>query len=90
MNDYCFTTAPAQTAVCSVEVPGDSKPPPAQLWVNVAADGSVANFRFRGTRPTNGRFLAGINREIRKATFTPAQKNGRAVESWMRVTCRAR
>jgi len=90
MNDYCFTTAPAQTAVCSVEVPGDSKPPPAQLWVNVAADGSVANFRFRGTRPTNGRFLAGINQQIRKATFTPAQKNGRAVESWMRVTCRAR
>ena len=90
MNNNCFTTAPAQTAVCSVEVPGDDRPPPAQLWVNVAADGSVANLRWRGDRPANGRFQAGITRQIRTATFTPAQKNGRAVESWMRVTCRAR
>ncbi len=90
MNDYCFTTPPAQRAVCSVEVPGDTKPPLAQLWVNVAADGSVVNFRFRGDRPANARFMTGITRQIPNAKFTPAQKNGQAVESWMRVTCRAR
>ena len=84
------TSAPAQTAVCSVEMPGDDKPPLAQLWVNVAADGSVANLRFRGSRPANARFASLITQQIRNATFTPAQKNGQAVESWMRVTCRSR
>ena len=90
MNDFCFTTPPEQTAVCAVQVPSANSLQPAQLWVNVAVDGSVKAFRFRGDRPANGRFLAGINRQIRSSTFTPAQKGGQAVEGWMRVTCLGR
>ncbi len=89
MNNFCFDTAASANQACVIPLQGADKPQPAQLWVSLEDDGSVATFRFT-QRPTNPRFGAAIQRYLRSGTFTPASKGGQPVASWLRLTCRAR
>jgi hypothetical protein len=89
MNDFCYDQAASASRGCLIPIDGDEKPN-TRIWINVGADGSLLNQRFVGDRPSNTRFVIGIQRFVQDLTFTPATKNGQAVESWLRLGCRAR
>jgi len=88
----CFDTPPKANGVPLIPLPedlrGQARPAPATLYIKVLADGSVSGTDW-GSDPT--RFALFAQRWAReRMTYTPATKNGRPVDAWVKVTFMAR
>ena len=92
-GNRCFDAAPRPLAAPMVPVGQDiaaQQPRPVVLWVKVNADGSAGEIKWARQSNVQAFSLRAARFAIEQMTYSPAQKDGQAVEGWVRLGLRAR
>jgi hypothetical protein len=92
LNNACFDEGPRSDPPGPVHIihhPSIQQRVTTAYWVQVGADGSQRNWRStaRQRTPFDVRAVRWIQQSL---TFSPAQKDGRAVAGWVLVTIQGR
>ncbi len=82
----CFETPPVTAEPAVVVLPAGVKvvPPPATLWLRIESDGRVD--RIIPASKTDLRFARQAAQVAKRMPFQPAQKLGKPVAAWVRLT----
>ncbi len=89
----CFDTGPRATAAPLVPVPQEvfaQNPSPVVLWVKVLADGTAETIKWVRQSSVQQFTVQAARFATRQMTYTPAERNGQAVDAWVRLALRAR
>lgn len=89
-DNSCYDVGPSPVRACVLPIPEgvEELPTPVVIWVQVRADSSAGRMQLqRGSSVDAFTRLAG--RFARNTRYTPAVKDGRAVDAWLRLACHA-
>jgi serine/threonine-protein kinase len=89
----CFQTAPRAGAAPLVPVTQEvfaQNPSPVVLWVKVRSDGQAQEVKWVRQSNVRAFSVAAARFAMSQMTYTPAERNGQAVDAWVRLALRAR
>jgi len=92
-GNRCFDTGPQPLQAGLVPVPPEiaqQQPTQVRLWVKVHADGSSGEIKWVRQSNVQAFTLRAARFAMERMTYSPAQKDGQAVDGWVRLALRAR